>query len=91
METLKRVPEPTTLILREEIIRNSKRAYLFTRALAGDLGEKAKVQRMRFATKHPLAFAMTPLIRNMVPLQGTYERLVPAQTHGELSDAQRNA
>ncbi|WP_090043787.1 reductive dehalogenase domain-containing protein [Limnohabitans sp. 2KL-27] len=91
MESLKRVPEPTTLILRDEIIRNSKRADLFTRALAGDLGEKAKVQRMRFAIKHPLAFAMTPLIRNMVPLQGTYERLVPADTSGALSDAQKNA
>jgi ferredoxin len=91
MESLKRVAEPTTLILREEIIRNSKRADLFTRALAGDLGEKAKVQRTRFATKHPLAFAMTPLIRNMVPLQGTYERLVPADTNGALSDAQKNA
>ena len=91
METLKRVPEPTTLIIREEIIRNSKRADLFTRALAGDLGEKAKVQRMRFATKHPLAYAMTPLIRNMVPLQGTYERLVPANANEDLSDAQRNA
>ena len=91
METLKRVPEPTTLIIREEIIRNSKRADLFTRALAGDLGEKAKVQRTRFATKHPLAFAMTPLIRNMVPLQGTYERLVPANANEDLSDAQRNA
>jgi len=91
MESLKRVPEPTTLILRDEIIRNSKRADLFTRALAGDLGEKAKVQRTRFATKHPLAFAMTPLIRSMVPLQGTYERLVPADTNGALSDAQKNA
>ncbi len=91
MESLKRVPEPTTLILRDEIIRNSKRADLFTRALAGDLGEKAKVQRTRFATKHPLAFAMTPLIRNMVPLQGTYERLVPAKESGQLSDAQKNA
>jgi len=91
METLKRVPEPTTLIIREEIIRNSKRADLFTRALAGDLGEKAKVQRTRFATKHPLAFAMTPLIRNMVPLQGTYERLAPVNTNEDLSDAQRNA
>jgi ferredoxin len=91
METLKRVPEPTTLILREEIIRNSKRADLFTRAMAGDLGEKAKVQRMRFATKHPLAFAMTPLIRNMVPMQGTYERLVPANGNVQLSDPQRNA
>ncbi|PIT71411.1 reductive dehalogenase domain-containing protein [Limnohabitans sp. G3-2] len=91
MESLKRVPEPATLILRDEIIRNSKRADLFTRALAGDLGEKAKVQRTRFATKHPLAFAMTPLIRDMVPLQGTYERLVPAEPHGALSDAQKNA
>lgn len=91
METLTRVPEPTTLIIREEIIRNSKRADLFTRAISGDLGEKAKVQRMRFATKHPLAFAMTPLIRNMVPMQGTYERLVPANTSEDLSDAHRNA
>ena len=91
MEILKRVPEPTTLILREEIIRNSKRADLFTRAMAGDLGEKAKVQRMRFATKHPLAFAMTPLIRNMVPMQGTYERSKPANLKNQLSDPQRNA
>ena len=91
METLKRVPEPTTLILREEIIRNSKRADLFTRAMAGDLGEKAKVQRMRFATKHPLAFAMTPLIRNMVPMQGTYERSKPENLKSQLSDPQRNA
>ena len=91
MEILKRVPEPTTLILREEIIRNSKRADLFTRAMAGDLGEKAKMQRMRFATKHPLAFAMTPLIRNMVPMQGTYERSKPANLKSQLSDPQRNA
>lgn len=91
METLKRVSEPTTLIIREEIIRNSKRADLFTRAISGDLGEKAKVQRMRFATKHPLAFAMTPLIRNMVPLQGSYERLEPVNQSEDLSDAQKNA
>ncbi len=91
MESLKRVPEPTTLIIRDDIIRNSKRADLFTRALAGDLGEKAKMQRTRFATKHPLAFAMTPLIRNMVPLQGTYERLVPKDSNSELSDPQKNS
>ena len=91
METLKRMPEPTTLILREEIIRNSKRADLFTRALAGDLGDKAKAQRMRFATKHPLAFAMTPLIRHMVPLQGSYEKLMPDPSIEEFSDAQKNS
>jgi ferredoxin len=91
METIRRVPEPTTLVLKDEITRISKRADLFTRALAGDLGEKPKVERMRFATKHPLALAMTPLIRNMVPLQGTREPLVPTSLGGDLSDAKRNA
>jgi ferredoxin len=73
MERIKRVAEPTTLILRHEIRRMPKRADLFTRALAGDLGEKPAAERRRFAVKHPLAFAMTPIIRNLVPLQGTRE------------------
>ena len=71
MERIRRVDEPTTLILRDEIRRMPKRADLFTRALAGDLGDKAAAERRRFAVKHPLAFAMTPIIRNLVPLQGT--------------------
>jgi ferredoxin len=71
MERIKRVDEPTTLILRDEIRRMPKRADLFTRALAGDLGEKSAAERRRFAVKHPLAFAMTPIIRNLVPRQGT--------------------
>ena len=75
MEKIKRADEPTTLILRDEIKRMPKRADLFSRALAGDLGEKAGKERRRFAVKHPLAFAMTPLIRNMVPLQGGREPL----------------
>jgi ferredoxin len=73
MERIKRVDEPTTLILRDEIRRMPKRADLFTRALAGDLGEKPAAERRRFAVKHPLAFAMTPIIRNLVPMQGTRE------------------
>jgi ferredoxin len=73
MEKIRRVDEPTTLVLREEIRRMPKRADLFTRALAGDLGEKPARERRRFAVKHPLAFAMTPIIRNLVPLQGTRE------------------
>jgi ferredoxin len=77
MEEIKRVDEPTTLILREEIRRMPKRADLFTRALAGDLGEKPARERRRFAVKHPLAFAMTPIIRNLVPLQGTRENKNP--------------
>ncbi len=75
MERIKRVDEPTTLVLRDEIKRMPKRADLFSRALAGDLGEKLSKERRRFAVKHPLAFAMTPLIRNMVPMQGSREPL----------------
>lgn len=91
MERIRRVDEPTTLVLRDEIRRVPKRADLFTRALAGDLGEKARTERTRFAVKHPLAFAMTPLIRGLVPLQGTREPLQPTGFGGELSDPQRNA
>ena len=91
MERIKRVDQPTTLIVREEIQRVPKRADLFTRALAGDLGEKAKQERTRFALKHPLAAGMAPLIRNMVPLQGTREPLVPNELGASLTDPQQNA
>jgi len=87
MEKIRRVDEPTTLILRDEIRRMPKRADLFSRALAGDLGEKPAKERRRFAVKHPLAFAMTPLIRSMVPLQGGREPLQGSQ----LTNAKRNA
>lgn len=90
MEKIKRVDEPTTLVLRDEIRRIPKRADLFQRALAGDLGEKPANERRRFAVKHPLAFAMTPLIRNMVPMQGTREPLSGAGTRGDC-DPRRNA
>jgi len=87
MERIKRVDEPTTLVLRDEIKRMPKRADLFSRALAGDLGERPQKERRRFAVKHPLAFAMTPLIRNMVPLQGGRDPLQGS----DLTDAKRNA
>jgi ferredoxin len=87
MERIQRVDEPTTLVLRDEIRRMPKRADLFSRALAGDLGEKPQKERRRFAVKHPLAFAMTPLIRNMVPLQGGREPL----SGSDLRDPKRNA
>ncbi len=91
MERIRRVEQPTTQVLRDEIRRVPKRADLFTRAIAGDLGEKARLERTRFAVKHPLAFAMTPLIRNLVPLQGIREPLPPSGLGGDLSDPQRNA
>ncbi|HEX5093412.1 MAG TPA: reductive dehalogenase domain-containing protein [Burkholderiales bacterium] len=87
MEKIRRVEEPTTQVRRDEIVRMPKRADLFSRALAGDLGERPQRERRRFAVKHPLAFAMTPLIRNMVPLQGGREPLAGSA----LTDAKRNA
>ena len=69
MERVKRVAEPTTLILEDEVPRVPKRAAFFERALRGDMGPKPQRERARFATKHPFAHAMTPLIRGMVPFQ----------------------
>ena len=91
MERIRRVPVPTTMILRDEIQRVPKRADLFTRALAGDLGDRPRRERMRFAVKHPLAYAMTPLIRGMVPLQGTREPLPPAAARDGMTDPKANA
>lgn len=69
MERIRRVPEPTTLILEDEVPRVPKRAAFFERALKGDLGAKAQRERLRFATKHPFSHAMTPLIMGLVPHQ----------------------
>lgn len=69
METVRRVSAPTTLILGDEVPRVPKRAAFFERAARGDLGAKAQHERTRFAFKHPLAAAMTALIRAMVPRQ----------------------
>jgi ferredoxin len=69
MERIKRVPETTTLILEDEVPRVPKRANFFSRALAGDLGEKAQRERWRFAYKTPIADAYVKLIRAMVPQQ----------------------
>ncbi len=91
MEHIRRVDEPTTLVLRDEIRRVPKRADLFTRALAGDLGERAKAERARFAIKHPLAFAMSPLIRGLVPMQGSREPMMGEPLSEAFADAQRNA
>ncbi len=91
MESIRRVDEPTTLVLRDEIQRVTKRSDFFTRGLAGDLGPKAQEERGRFATKHPLAFAMTPPIRAMVPLQGSRAPVPPGAAGRTPDDPERNA
>ena len=69
MEQVKRVERPTTLILDDEVPRVSKRAAFFQRALHGDLGDKAKIERTRFAFKTPLSFSLLQVIRALVPFQ----------------------
>ncbi len=70
METVKRVERPTTLILDDEVPQVPKRAAFFQRALHGDLGDKAKTERTRFAFKTPLSFSLLQVIRSLVPFQG---------------------
>lgn len=91
MERIARRDRPTTLVEDEAIVRVPKRADFFKRAQAGDLGEKARRERMRFPMKHPYALGMQPLIAGMVPLQGTREPLAPTGIGGDLSDPLVNA
>lgn len=91
METIRRVEEPTTLVLSDEIVRVPKRGDFFKRAEAGDLGERPQRERKRFPMKHPYAVGMRPLIGAMVPHQGGREPLEPTGFGGDLSDERRNA
>ncbi len=88
MEKIKTTADPTTLVLEDEVPRVPKRAAFFERALHGDLGAKMKRERLRFATKHPLSNAMTPLIRALVPLQAG--QVATSRTAG-LDDPAANA
>jgi len=69
MEQVRRVDLPTTLIIDDEVPRVPKRAAFFERALYGDLGEKAKRERSRFAFKTPLSLSQLDAIRKLVPYQ----------------------
>jgi reductive dehalogenase len=69
MEQVKRVERPTTLVLDDEVPRVPKRAAFFQRALHGDLGEKSKAERGRFAFKTPLSHSLLQMIRALVPFQ----------------------
>ncbi len=88
MESIKRVPETTTLILEDEVPRVPKRANFFTRALHGDLGDKAQRERWRFAYKTPIADAYVKLIRAMVPLQ---DGRIASRNRNEKSSPEENS
>jgi len=69
MERIKRVDEPTTLILDEEIQRVPVRAGGFPRAAHGDLGPKFQADVKVFAFKTPQAQTYVEQIGAMVPHQ----------------------
>ena len=69
MEQVRRVDQPTTLIIEDEVPRVPKRAAFFERALRGDLGDKAQRERHRFAFKQPHTSGMMAAMRAMVPIQ----------------------
>jgi len=69
METVKRIDEPTTLIIADEVPRVPKRAAFFERALRGDLGAKARRERSNFSFKHPTSRSLLQAIRSLVPHQ----------------------
>ncbi len=87
METVRRVTRPTTLILDDEVPRVPKRAAFFQRALHGDLGDKAKTERSRFAFKTPFSWSLLHMIRALVPHQ---DGPVAAGRAPGLADARAN-
>ena len=69
MEKIKRVDEPTTLVLEDEVPRVPKRAAFFARAANGDFGPKFVEDRKVFAYKTPSAQSYAQQISAMVPFQ----------------------
>ena len=89
MEQVKRIARPSTLILDDEVPRVPKRAAFFQRALHGDLGDKAKVERTRFAFKTPLSFSLLQVIKLLVQFQDG--PVAPASEPLRYRDAEVNA
>ena len=89
METVKHAARPTTLILDDEVPQVPKRAAFFQRALHGDLGDKAKTERTRFAFKTPLSWSLLQVIRALVPFQNG--DVAPATDRAKYRNPQANA
>jgi reductive dehalogenase len=69
MERIKRVSEPTSLVIEDEVPRVPKRAAFFERAKQGDFGPKFQRERGIFAFKTPSAQSYVQQIGSMVPFQ----------------------
>jgi ferredoxin len=69
MEKVRRVDEPTTLIIEEEVERAAARHNFFMRARAGDLGPRPQHEVGRFIEKAPHSLATRLMLNALVPLQ----------------------
>ena len=88
MEKIKRVDEPTTLIIPEEVERVPVRAGGFPRAAHGDMGPKFQADVKVFAYKTPTAQAYVQQIGAMVAHQDGDAAAAPAPA---TTDPDRNA
>ena len=88
MERIKRVDEPTTLIIDDEVQRVPVRAGGFPRAAHGDLGPKFQNDVKVFAYKTPQAQAYIGQSGAMAPYQdGGVSRTVDPSTHNPSRNA----
>jgi len=69
MESVRRVPEATTLIIDDEVPRMPKRSNGFYRGKKGDFGEKVAREFGRFAIKTPAGAALADLQIAQTPHQ----------------------
>ncbi len=88
MEKIKRVDQPTTLILDDEVPRVPVRAGGFPRARNGDMGPKFEADVKVFAWKTPQAQAYVRQISAMVPHQ---DGVVNDTADPSTSEPQKNA
>ena len=88
MERVRRIDEPTTLIIDEEVQRVPARHNFFVRAGAGDLGPRPQREVARFIPKAPHGMASSEMLNRLVPLQhgDTADGIAP-----DTSDPDRNA
>lgn len=85
VESLKRVDEPTTVILTDEVPRVPSRANFYVRTALGDLSEKARGEANRWSQKHPVAqgivrpmWALKPLQEGQVARKSTNAKGAPS-------------
>ncbi len=69
MEKVRRVDEPTTLVIDDEVQRVPARNNFFIRARAGDLGARPQREVARFIPKAPHGMASSEMLNRLVPLQ----------------------